>query len=85
MRALLQINFFLATHNPKVMPIEEMISISAKLCTKPIAHSKSCITHILFVTMLSLVREAVRVESSGSSAETLISVPQVCEKQQVKP
>ena len=63
-----------------------MISISAKLCTKPIAHSKSYITHTLLVTVLSLVREAVRIESSGScSGETLIPVPQVCEEQQVKP
>ena len=63
-----------------------MISLSAKSCTKPMAHSKSCITHRLFVTVLSLVREAVRIESSGScSGETLIPVPQVCEEQQVKP
>ena len=39
-----------------------MISIVAKLSIKSIAHSKSCFTYILFVTMLSLVKATARVK-----------------------
>ena len=79
----LQRHFFLVTYITKCIHIDD---ISAKLCTKTIAHSKSCNTHTLLVTVLSLVKEAVRVESSGNcSTETLIFVPQICEEQQVKP
>ena len=65
-----------------------MISISAKLCTKPIAHSKSCIPRTLLVTVLSLVRERQSQESRGCCCgETLIPIPipQVFEGQQVNP
>ena len=73
---------FLATYITKCIHIDD---ISAKHCTKPKAHSKSCITHTLLVTVLSSVKESVRVESSGScSTETLIPVPQICEKQELK-
>lgn len=39
-----------------------MMSIPAKLSTKSVAPSKSCITYIPFLTILSLVKTAVRVK-----------------------
>ena len=58
----LPIHLFLATHDKKCIHISVMISIVAKLSIKSIAHSKSCITYILFVTMLSLVKATARVK-----------------------
>ena len=58
----LPMRLFLATHNTKCVYIEMMISISARLSTKPRAHSKSCITCTLLITILRLVREAVKVQ-----------------------
>ena len=43
-----------------------MMSRTVKLSTKSIAHCKSCITHILFVSMLILVKAAVRVKGQGA-------------------
>ena len=43
-----------------------MMSRAKKLSTKTIAHGKSCISHILFVTFLSLVKSAIRVKGQGA-------------------
>ena len=56
------VHLFLATHDRKYIHISVMMSIAANLSIISVAHSKSCITYILFVTMLSLVKAAVRVK-----------------------
>ena len=43
-----------------------MMNIAAKLSTKSIAHGKPCITHILFVTVLSLMKAAAGVKDQGA-------------------
>lgn len=57
----LPVHFFSA-HDRKCIHILVMISIPAKLSTKSVAPSKSCITYIPFLTILSLVKTAVRVK-----------------------
>ena len=52
----LLLHLLLAIHDRKCIHISVMLSISAKLSTNTIAHGKPCITHILFVTMPSLVK-----------------------------
>ena len=43
-----------------------MMNIAVKLSTKSIAHGNPCITHILFVTVLSLMKAAVGVKDQGA-------------------
>ena len=56
------VHLFLATHDRKYIHISVMMRIAANLSIISVVHSKSCITYILFVTMLSLVKAAVRVK-----------------------
>ena len=43
-----------------------MMRRATKRSTKTIAHGKSCISHILFVTVLSLLKSAIRVKGQGA-------------------
>ena len=63
-----------------------MMNIAAKLSTKSIAHGKPCITHT-FCDCVKFNESSCWSQGSRGRCcgETLISIPQVCEEQKVKP